>query len=159
MHKVFLSLILLLVAFPMQASTNYDYFAKVLQLEKRWERFSVKTIDQYLVYLGKKDLYEGLSPDMVNKLKREISVELKERLNWEKVGERFVTKVMSGCSSETLNNFADAYESKSIEVGRSAASEYLECASTGINKSLVIIREEIQKATPSLSRIVKKYRE
>jgi hypothetical protein len=96
---------------------------------------------------------------VASKLEREIRIELKVRLSWEKVGEKFVAKVLSGCGNETLNNFAQAYQGKDMELGRSAAAEYLSCASEGIKKSLVIMQEEIKKVAPSLSRIVKKYRE
>ena len=143
---------------PAQATPDYDYFSEVLQLKSRWARLSTKTINKYLLYLERKGLYNNITPDAKNQVKEEILAELKNRLTWDKVGERVAAKVISGCSDETLRNFAEAYQGRGTETDVSVASKYLKCASNGVDQSLVIIQEEFKRASPSLSLIAERYR-
>ncbi|MCG8485920.1 MAG: hypothetical protein MI756_00465 [Chromatiales bacterium] len=148
----------LLTSVPAQASSNYNYFSEVLQLENRWARLSTKTIERYLVYLDKKGLYKNLTAEAKSQLSGEIETLLKNRLSWDKVGERVVAKVISGCSDDTLRNFAEAYQKRGTEVGMAAASEYLACATEGVSRAMPIFQMEFKKAGPSLTRITEKYR-
>lgn len=148
----------LLLSSTARANTDYDYFSDVLQLEQRWQRVSAKTIDKYLVYLGKKGLYRDLSPAAEQGMKNEIRQQLQQRLGWDEVGEEVVETIMSGCSNETLRDFAAAYEGKGTATARSAAREYLGCATAGIGKSTAIIKQVLRDAAPSFGDIAKKYR-
>lgn len=159
MSRAVISIVLSLLVVPaVQADTDYEYFSKVLQLENRWERLSARTIDKYLTYLGDKGLYEDFSSDAESKIRNSIRRELEERLSWDNVGEKVVATIMSECSDETLRKFAEAYEGKGEEAGSEAASNYLECATEGIDKSVGIVQEEFREAAPSIKRIAEDYR-
>lgn len=147
-----------LVLFPAQAEPDYAYFSKVLRLEQRWARLSAKTMDKYLIYLGQKGLYKDLSAEDEKKLKNEIRAALKSRLTWDKVGNKVSSTVIAGCKDETLKKFAQAYEGKDTKTSTQAAGKYLACASKGIDKSLVLIKDVFKEATPSIRNIAKKYR-
>ncbi|MCG7983226.1 MAG: hypothetical protein JAY90_10835 [Candidatus Thiodiazotropha lotti] len=152
-------LLSLLVAIPAQAATDYNYFSEVLQLEKRWARLSARTIQRYLVYLEKKGLYKNLAAKTQDRFRGEVETLLMSRLTWDKVGERVAIKVISGCSDETLRNFAEAYQKRGTEAGVAAAFEYLACATEGVSRAMVIIQAEFKKAAPSLNRLAEQYRD
>jgi hypothetical protein len=141
-----------------QANTSDAYFSKVLKLEKRWERLSVKTIKMYMSHIEKKGFFKKISPSVMSEVDNEITTELKSHLTWQNVGKKSVSTLLSGCSDKTLKTFAEALEGKLERTeGLSAASEYEKCAAVGVKKSIPIMQKEIMKATPNVINILKKY--
>jgi hypothetical protein len=158
MNKMIFLCLLITSSLNVQANSDDAYFSKVLKLEKRWERLSATTIKMYIAHIEKKGFFKKISPDVLSKVDNEITAELKSLLTWDNIGKKSVSTLLSGCSYETLKDFADTLEGK-LERTESlyAASEYKKCGALGVKKSIPIMQKEIMKATPNVIKILKKY--